>query len=81
MNCQIPFSREKKKRKTCTGVFREYRCPPPMNFHFSPAVTLKIRSRSPKANQFFVMSQFYMHENLVIQHWFTRYCAGKKVSQ
>ena len=30
----------------------------------SPAVTLKIRSRSPKPNQLFIMSQFYVHANL-----------------
>ena len=34
-------------------------------FSFSTAVTLKIRSRSPKSNLFFVMSQLYMHVNLV----------------
>ena len=32
---------------------------------FSTAVTLKIRSRSPKSNQFFAMSQLYIHGNLV----------------
>ena len=32
---------------------------------FSTAVILKIWSRSPKSNQFFVMSQLYIHENLV----------------
>ena len=32
---------------------------------FSTAETLKIRSRSPKSTQFFVMSQLYIHENLV----------------
>ena len=31
----------------------------------SPAMTLKIRSRSPKPNQLFVMSQCYIHANLV----------------
>ena len=31
----------------------------------SPAVTLKIRSRSPKPNQLFIMSQCYIHKNLV----------------
>ena len=31
----------------------------------SPAVTLKIRSMSPKPNQLFIMSQFYIHANLV----------------
>ena len=32
---------------------------------FSTAVTLKIRSRSPKYNHFFGMSQLYIHANLV----------------
>ena len=31
----------------------------------SPAVTLKNRSRSPKPNQLFIMSQCYIHANLV----------------
>ena len=31
----------------------------------SPAVTLKIRSRSPKPNQLIIMSQCYIHANLV----------------
>ena len=36
------------------------------NFHFFyTAVTLKIRSRSPKPNRFFVMSQLHTHANLV----------------
>ena len=34
----------------------------------SPAVTLKIRSRSPKPNQLFTMSQCYIHANLVNIH-------------
>ena len=34
----------------------------------SPAVTLKIRSRSPKPNQLFIMSQCYIHANLVKIH-------------
>ena len=34
----------------------------------SPAVTLKIRSRSPKPNQLFNMSQCYIHANLVKIH-------------
>ena len=33
-----------------------------------PAVTLKIRSRSPKPNQLFIMSQCYIHANLVRIH-------------
>ena len=34
----------------------------------SPAVTLKIRSRSPKPNQLFIISQCYIHANLVKIH-------------
>ena len=34
----------------------------------SPAVALKIRSRSPKPNQLFIMSQCYIHANLVKIH-------------
>ena len=34
----------------------------------SPAVTLKIRSRSPKPYQLFIMSQCYIHANLVKIH-------------
>ena len=34
----------------------------------SPTVTLKIRSRSPKPNQLFIMSQCYSHANLVKIH-------------
>ena len=34
----------------------------------SPAVTLKIRSRSPKPNQLFIMSQCYIHANLFKIH-------------
>ena len=34
----------------------------------SPAVTLKIRSRSPKPNQLIIMSQCYIHANLVKIH-------------
>ena len=37
----------------------------PWIFSFSTAATLKIRSRSPKSYQFFVMSQLYISENLV----------------
>ena len=33
-------------------------------FSFSIVVTLKIRSKSQKSNQFFVMSQLYIHESL-----------------
>ena len=34
----------------------------------SPAVTLKIKSRSPKPNQLFIMSQCYTHANFVKIH-------------
>ena len=34
----------------------------------SPAVTLKVMSRSPKLNQLFIMSQCYIHANLVRIH-------------
>ena len=34
----------------------------------SPAVTLKIRARSPNPNQLFIMSQCYIHANLVKIH-------------
>ena len=34
----------------------------------SPAVTLKIRSKSPKPNQLFIISQCYIHANLVKVH-------------
>ena len=47
-----------------SSFFRENNVPPPWIFSFSTAVTLKIMSRSPKSNQFFVMSQIYIHENL-----------------
>ena len=54
--------------KTSNGVFRENRCPHTTKFWFSTAVTLKIRSRSPKSNQLFVISQLYIHKNLVRIH-------------
>ena len=34
----------------------------------SPAVTLKIRSKSPKPNELFCISQCYIHANLVKIH-------------
>ena len=65
MKCQSPFS-EKSKKKLVTIFFRENRCFPIVNFQGCfTAVTLKIRSRSPKSNLFFVMSQFYIQENSV----------------
>ena len=43
------INRTKHETSTCNSVFRE-------NRYFSTAVTLKIRSKSPKSNQFFAMS-------------------------
>ena len=44
----------------------------------SLTVTLKIRSRSPKPIQLFIMSKCYIHANLVKSaSWFMRYCAHK----
>ena len=48
---------------TNNSVFRENRCL--WIFSFSTAVTLKIKSRSPKCNQFFAKSQLYIQVNLV----------------
>ena len=78
MECQTLFSGE--INKTSNNVFRENRWPPLRFFSFSTAETLKIRSRSPKSYQFFIMPQLCNHENLVISnHWFIKYCADKKV--
>ena len=49
--------------KTSKNVFRENTCPPTIISSFS--MTLKLRSRSPTSNKFLVMSQLYIHENLV----------------
>ena len=38
------------------------------NCHLSPAVTLKMRSRSPKSNQLLNLSQWYIHASLVKFH-------------
>ena len=47
--------------------FRKNRRPQTVNFPWggSTAVTMKIRSRSPKSNHFFVTPQLYIQENLV----------------
>ena len=56
-----------------SSVFRENRCSPPPkpvyggNFSHE-AVTLKIRSRSPKSNKLFIMSDIYRLANLVTFH-------------
>ena len=53
-----------------SSVFRENRCPPPPkpvyggNF-IHEAVTLKIRSRSPKSNKLLILSDLYRLANLV----------------
>ena len=48
----------------------------------SPAVTLKIRSRSPKPNQLFIMSQYYIHTNLakIWQPVHEKVCKQKSVT-
>ena len=54
-----------------SGVRHSTTEPPrsPLKFgSLSPAVTLKIRSKSPKPNQLFIMSQCYIHANLVKIH-------------
>ena len=56
-----------------SNVFRENRCPPPPkpgyggNFSHE-AVTLKIRSRSPKFNKILILSDLYRLANLVTFH-------------
>ena len=59
--------------KEYSSVFRENRCPltpkPVYGGNFShEAVILKIRSRSPKSNKLFIMSDLYRLENLVTFH-------------
>ena len=44
---------------TSNSFFRENKCPLIMNFQFSTALTMKIRSRSLKSNQF-LMSQLHI---------------------
>ena len=56
-----------------SSVFRENRCPPPpkpvYGGKFShEAVTLKIRSRSPKCNKLLILSDLYRLANLVTFH-------------
>ena len=59
--------------KKYSSVFRENRCPPPPkpvyggNFSHE-AVTLKIRSRSPKSNKLLILSDLYRLANLVTFH-------------
>ena len=68
MNLKEKKKKNKQLKATSNSVFRENRCShphPTMIFSFSTAVTLKIKSRSQKSDQFFVMSQVYTHENLV----------------
>ena len=61
------------KKIKYSSVFRENRCPPPhkpvYGGKFShEAVTLKIRSRSPKSNKLLILSALYRLANLVIFH-------------
>ena len=55
-----------------SSVFRENRCPPPhkpvYGGNFSEAVTLKIRSRSPKSNKLLILFDLYRLANLVTFH-------------
>ena len=57
-----------KYKKKYSSVFRENRCPPPPkpvyggNFSHE-AVTLKIRSRSPKSNKLLILSDLYRLAN------------------
>ena len=60
---------------TPTGSAPKTICPPPLRWRIadnvvlpSPAVTLKIRSESPKPNQICIMSQCYIRANLVKIH-------------
>ena len=50
-----------------SSVFRENRCPPSLNFSHE-AVTLKIRSRSPKSNKLLILSDICRLANLVTFH-------------
>ena len=69
MKCQTLFSWTIETVKLSSTVFvqrvlkiktsRKTDVPLPRIFSFSTALTLKIRSRSPKPNQFSVMSQLY----------------------
>ena len=59
-----PESAKVKKKQKLVTVFSEKSRPPtpphtPKFFSFSTALIMKIRSISPKSNQFFVMSQLY----------------------
>ena len=64
---------EWKYSKKYSSVFRGNRCPPPpkpvYGGSFShEAVTLKIRSRSPKSNKLLILSDLYRPANLVTFH-------------
>ena len=78
----LPVQVIKEKPKCCrlritkgkySSVFRENRCPPPPkpfyggNFSHE-AVTLKIRSRSPKSNKLLILSDLYRLANLATFH-------------
>ena len=64
---------ERKLSMKYSSVFRDNRCPPPLkpvyggNFSHE-AVSLKIRSRSPKSNKLLILSDLYRLANLVTFH-------------
>ena len=62
--CYLSFIQVFCETITSNSVFRDV-SPPPWIFSFYTTVTLEIRSRSPKSNQFFVMSHLYILESLV----------------
>ena len=70
---EIKFSIAIKLSDKYSSVFRENRCPPPPksvyggNFSHE-AVTLKIRSRSPKSNKLLILSDLNRLANLVTFH-------------
>ena len=66
-----------------SSEFRENRCPPPPkpvyggNFSHE-AVTLKIRSRSPKSNKLLILSDLYRLANLVTFHPMVHEITGRR---
>ena len=58
------------QQRKYSSIFRENRCPPPPKPVYSgkfshEAVTLKIKSRSPKSNKLLILSNLYRLANLV----------------
>ena len=68
-----------RNKKTSKGVFRENRCPHLWIFSFSSAVTLKISQDHQNLVSFCYVPTSYPWQ-FGKNHWFTRYCADKKVS-